>query len=461
MPDRTERRVAIACQGGGSHTAFTAGVLSRLLTADDLDDHRVVGLSGTSGGAVCALLAWSALQEGEPQKARKLLEGFWAGNSASTPVELAVNAWLVWASTLQSVGLLPSVSPYDLPVNGLDQFRELLRRWVDFERSEVDEDARHPLLLIGAVDVLSGRFRAFHSRRDRITRTWSSRRRRSPPCSRRCTPTARLLGRLFSNPPVRELLEAERTNCGDIQINPTARATEPRSVLDITDRRNELSGNLSLYQELHVIEKIDQLLADGLLTGEVQAGHGCASSSSTAPGLRSCSDPRRAQPRQPVHPRLMRQGEHTGRAVPDRAGLRAAVAPEEDVTRWWVSSPTDAELESIDPFRNTPACVGSSCGKSCRACAATSAWTSRASSSPGNRRPGRCGSTAPSRCDAAASTRSSTTASSSTCESAPPPDRTGRASCRGHADFSSARGEAVAAADARRSPRRRVSGPRG
>jgi NTE family protein len=41
-----------------------------------------VGLSGTSGGAVCALLAWSALQEGEPLKARKLLEGFWAGNSA-------------------------------------------------------------------------------------------------------------------------------------------------------------------------------------------------------------------------------------------------------------------------------------------------------------------------------------------------------------------------------------------
>ena len=42
-------RVAIACQGGGSHTAFTAGVLGRLF-ADDVrhipdaeeleDDHR-------------------------------------------------------------------------------------------------------------------------------------------------------------------------------------------------------------------------------------------------------------------------------------------------------------------------------------------------------------------------------------------------------------------------------------
>jgi NTE family protein len=33
---RRERRVAIACQGGGSHTAFTAGVLDRLLGADEL-----------------------------------------------------------------------------------------------------------------------------------------------------------------------------------------------------------------------------------------------------------------------------------------------------------------------------------------------------------------------------------------------------------------------------------------
>jgi NTE family protein len=32
------------------------------------------------------------------------------------------------------------------------------------------------------------------------------------------------------------------------------------------DRRNELSGNLSLYQELRSIEKIDQLLEEGLLS---------------------------------------------------------------------------------------------------------------------------------------------------------------------------------------------------
>jgi hypothetical protein len=40
-----------------------------------------------------------------------------------------------------------------------------------------------------------------------------------------------------------------------IQINPRQRDTEPTTLAEIADRRNELSGNLSLYQELAFIEK--------------------------------------------------------------------------------------------------------------------------------------------------------------------------------------------------------------
>ena len=70
------RRVAIACQGGGSHTAFTAGVLKRLLRDDEIARYDVVGLSGTSGGAICALLAWYALGPGRVPAA-ELLDAFW------------------------------------------------------------------------------------------------------------------------------------------------------------------------------------------------------------------------------------------------------------------------------------------------------------------------------------------------------------------------------------------------
>src|SRR5918997_402729 len=60
--EKDKRRIAIACQGGGSHTAFTAGALKKLLT-EKPDEYNVVALSGTSGGAICALLAWYALIE--------------------------------------------------------------------------------------------------------------------------------------------------------------------------------------------------------------------------------------------------------------------------------------------------------------------------------------------------------------------------------------------------------------
>ena len=68
-------KVAIACQGGGSHAAFAAGVLSELLSPSYVDRFELVGLSGTSGGAICAALAWAGLISGGPEEARKRLLG--------------------------------------------------------------------------------------------------------------------------------------------------------------------------------------------------------------------------------------------------------------------------------------------------------------------------------------------------------------------------------------------------
>lgn len=264
------RRVAIACQGGGSHTAFTAGVLKGLLGTDTGSRHEVVGLSGTSGGAVCALLAWYALLDDDPAGAGTLLDAFWADNAATTPTDQLLNAWLIWASRLQQYVMTPAISPYDTPaaVTGMRQFRSLLRRRVDFDRLEVVDDPSRPMLLLGAVDVQSGDFTAFNSRRDRISADMVLASAAIPTLFR----AVHLDGRaywdgLFSqNPPVRELLDATPDEIWVIQVNPRQRPDEPRTVVDITDRRNELAGNLSLHQELHFIEKINQLLDEGLLS---------------------------------------------------------------------------------------------------------------------------------------------------------------------------------------------------
>ncbi len=50
---KKKQKIAIACQGGGSHTAFTAGVLKKLLEKGVHQTYDFVGLSGTSGGAIC------------------------------------------------------------------------------------------------------------------------------------------------------------------------------------------------------------------------------------------------------------------------------------------------------------------------------------------------------------------------------------------------------------------------
>jgi NTE family protein len=186
---------------------------------------------------------------------------------------MLANNWVQWAAAWQDLGAgLPSVSPYHWPASatGADQFCAMLGRQVDFGRIQVDSAGQHPMLLIGAVDVLSGQFRTFNSRRDRITAATVLASAAIPNLFRavRLEDGTYWDGLFSQNPPVRELLDAGPDELWVIQINPRQRDTEPTTLAEIADRRNELSGNLSLYQELAFIEKIDQLLEAGLLRAE-------------------------------------------------------------------------------------------------------------------------------------------------------------------------------------------------
>src|SRR5829696_5517751 len=75
MTDTGRTRVAIACQGGGSHTAFTAGVLKRLLGAEELAGYEVVGLSGTSGGGGVRPARLVGAAGGRPGRRRRAAGG--------------------------------------------------------------------------------------------------------------------------------------------------------------------------------------------------------------------------------------------------------------------------------------------------------------------------------------------------------------------------------------------------
>ena len=100
-------KIAIACQGGGSQTAFTAGALKTLCQAQIHEEFEVVGISGTSGGALCATLLWYSYMKGERPVWERMM-AFWKENTAQGPFEHAINQFIVDSMRLVNAGMLPT-----------------------------------------------------------------------------------------------------------------------------------------------------------------------------------------------------------------------------------------------------------------------------------------------------------------------------------------------------------------
>ncbi|MDP8972350.1 MAG: patatin-like phospholipase family protein [Actinomycetota bacterium] len=259
------RLVAIACQGGGSHTAFTAGVLKKLLKekGEGRQHYELVALSGTSGGAICALLTWYGLLTNDTNRAVELLNSFWRDNSAISYGDRLLNDWLLWTNRFfENTGGAPTLSPYYYPSQGQDLLRRMLEKHVDFQRANDLVGESSPMLLIGAANVLSGEFKAFNSRRDKINADVILASAAIPTLFKAVhTDGGVYWDGLFSqNPPVRELPDAKPNEIWVIQINPQGRGAEPKTMPHIMDRRNELAGNLSLYQETYFIRTVNGLV---------------------------------------------------------------------------------------------------------------------------------------------------------------------------------------------------------
>jgi len=252
-------KVAIACQGGGSHAAFAAGVLLSLLAPGTRERFELVALSGTSGGAVCASLAWAGVLDKGPDEARTRLERFWRDLEVHDPFDAMLNFWSVWFARLP---VSAELSPYSYEPIAESTLRALLRTHLNLETLAPDARQQGPKLLIGATDIQSGERVIFGGEGLTYDQVVAS--AAVPPLYRAVRAGDRLCwdGLFSTNPPVREFTDlAEMPNeIWVVQINPQRREGEPRSVQDIVDRRNELSGNLSLGQELYFIEKINSLL---------------------------------------------------------------------------------------------------------------------------------------------------------------------------------------------------------
>ena len=265
----SKTKIALACQGGGSHTAFTAGVLAEL-TENWPDGYELTALSGTSGGAICAALTWAAALENQLDQAGQRLRAFWQDNSANTPAEKWVNSALVWGAGLKGVVPTQEVSPYSMPAWGENQFRDLLQKHFDFTKLNRLKNKRSPVLQIGAVEVLEGEFTVFDSSKRLLQLEMLLASAAIPNLFR-----AVQIGDhhywdgLFShNPPLLSLVPCGVEEIWVIQVNPTRAVKVPETIDQIEDRRNELAGNLSLEQEITSIRTINTLLRSGQLCGD-------------------------------------------------------------------------------------------------------------------------------------------------------------------------------------------------
>ena len=287
----TRLKIAVACQGGGSQTAFTAGALKALCEAQAGQEFDFVSISGTSGGAVCAALLWYAYEIGERPVWVRMIE-FWKENTAQGWAEESFNELMLTSMRLVNQGLLPAYqfspsSPYfkgmtALATGGLrpnfTDFSALLRKYIDFDRIAAwGPREKRPVLMMGAANVSSGQLEKFVSRHEpiRLEHILASCAVPSIFPAVRIGDSGFWDGLFSDNPPIEELIRPRSVGAENlpdeiwlVKINPTARKRIPEASDEILDRRNQLEGNISLFQQLRHLEFINDLIAGGAFRPE-------------------------------------------------------------------------------------------------------------------------------------------------------------------------------------------------
>ncbi len=205
----TRKRIAIACQGGGSQCAFIAGALKTLFARGVQERFEIVGFSGTSGGALTAGVAWYGLlkrAQGDRTPPEDRVIALWNDLTAQTPQEIAFDMASIQTVRLTERGVLPSfaTSPSSPQFQAMTKavakmlgrpeftdLRALIVKHIDFDALPALMEPGSPILLAGAADVIEGHLQAVQlGAAARSSRRRCSRPPRSRTCFRRCGSTA-------------------------------------------------------------------------------------------------------------------------------------------------------------------------------------------------------------------------------------------------------------------------------
>jgi NTE family protein len=265
-----KKRISLALQGGGALGAYTWGALDRLL-----EDKRIeiAAISGSSAGAMCAVVLADGYHGGGAEGARAGLRRFWEGVAAAgqanpyrrTPMMAFLTAFTptwaresyaaVWADIASRWA-----SPYDFNPLNVNPLKEVLEELVNFERVRACDAIQ---LYIGATNVETGRIRIFTNAELTADHLMAS----------ACLPqlfqavtidgTPYWDGGYTGNPALFPLFTVEGSrDIVIVQINPIERPGVPQSAIDISARVAEINFNANLLSELRAINFVSRLVDD-------------------------------------------------------------------------------------------------------------------------------------------------------------------------------------------------------
>lgn len=260
--------INVALQGGGAHGAFAWGVLDYLL-----EDGRIgiEALSGTSAGAMNAVVLADGMMAGGREGAREALERYWQAVSQAaltSPFQPTVWDALYGNWNLDNhPGFVffdfvsRMASPYQLNPLNLNPLRTILETTVDFDRLRRCDRVK---IFISATNVRTGRGKVF--RHDEL-------------CPEAILASA-CLPQLFQAVHIGDDIYWDGGYLGNpvlypffyrctspdiliIQLNPFTREKEPTTAMEIADRLNEITFNSSLLAEFRALNFVAQLVDQG------------------------------------------------------------------------------------------------------------------------------------------------------------------------------------------------------
>jgi len=267
------KRLSLALQGGGAHGAFTWGVLERLMS-----DGRIFidGISGTSAGAMNAVVFTDGFLHGHQQGAIAALHEFWhrVSEGAMVPMTLARamaplhRQWNM--DETPGFQLLDAVtrmfSPYQLNPLDIHPLREILVDLVDFESLRERSDIN---LFVAATNVRTCKLKVFRTPEITVDSLLAS------ACLPMLFRAVEINGESYwdggylANPAISPLVhECECKDVVIVQVNPMNREDVPCTAREILNRLNEISFNSSLMREMAGINTLSRLIDRGEVTNK-------------------------------------------------------------------------------------------------------------------------------------------------------------------------------------------------